>query len=138
MKIEGLDELIKDIQKTEKEIGKELKTVIKTNAAPVLARATANVPVLTGNLRRSLGLKFERAKTGKSVINIGSKKGMGLDRKGRPITQFVEHGRKKGIRGIVAPHPFLKPAIQTGYEMLRKSIEEPLLKIFDKYVGVKK
>ncbi len=132
MRIAGIDELIADMTRLNREQAKQMKAIIKKAAAPVLIKAKNDAPVATGELRRSLQLGFEKVKKqGKSVINIRSKKGRAIDSRGVPYAQFVESGRSSGNRGVVPPKPFMKPAIETFYDNVKKEIEDELLQIFN-------
>lgn len=143
MKIDGLDDLIRDLQAIEKANAKVLRTIVKDASNPVLQKAKSLAPVsksgshgrAPGELRNSLEAGFERAKINKRVINIRSKKGRAVDEKGRPYSQFIEYGRAKGKRGIVQPKPFMRPAIEQGYETAKRTIENALLEAFDR--GIK-
>lgn len=143
----GIDELIDDLKKFDKLQAKNLKAIVKQAADPVLQKAKELAPTSesgshgkpSGELKKSLQLAFEKTKKqGKKVIDVKTKKGKAVDENGRPYSQFVEYGRKKGNKGIVEPNPFMKPAIEDEYERTRKAIEEPLLKAFDTVMKDKK
>jgi len=135
IRIEGLDTLIKDLQKFGDDAMPALKTASDTAGERVLGRTRAKVPVLTGNLKLRLVLKTKALKPGDPYTSCQVTFGQGAAY-GVPLElghRLVVHGR---MYGKVEPKPFLRPAADESREevaeLVTKAMDRELERLGDK------
>lgn len=114
VKIEGLNELRVKLLRIPEAIRNEaLKSIMVNAAQPIVAAAQANAPVLTGELRASIGTLKPKIKDG--TISIQIVPGSGFFVGDQYYAGFIEFGHFLGKRGLagrkfIPPHPFMRPA----------------------------
>ncbi|WP_078431007.1 HK97-gp10 family putative phage morphogenesis protein [Alkalihalobacterium alkalinitrilicum] len=93
IKVNGLDKLQKELKRYAKEKPEGLKKIVAETAVSVEGGAIARAPVDTGNLKNSMGIRFENDGATAEVFNSAN------------YSQWVEYGSYKA-----AAQPFLYPS----------------------------
>jgi HK97 gp10 family phage protein len=120
IKIEGLSELNRKLGMIPDAIRiKALKSLMEHAAQPIVEAAKANAPVLTGELRASIGTTRPKEKDG--TISIQVQPGEGFFFGDEYYAGFIEFGHHLGKRGtlgrkFIEPKPFLRPAVDSQGE----------------------
>lgn len=113
IEVKNLKELQRQLSKLGPEFASQLRATNKTAAEPVATQAKLEVPVRTGRLKRSIGVKASRRS---AAVKAGSATRV-------PYAGAIHWGWKK--RGI-KPQPFLKSAIRKTLPTVRKTYERAL------------
>jgi len=109
IELRGADELLKGLQELEPAIAKKiLRTAMRQAATPILEEAKRRVPILTGQLRKSLKIRaIKRNNKGRIGVVISTEKGFF---KGETFYgAFLEFGTKK-----MPAKPFIRPAFEAN------------------------
>lgn len=117
VKIEGLDQVRKQLKEAKKEFVKELKKVSKEGAELVVPDAKSNAPVDTGKLQ--------------GVIRAGATtKGGFIEAKliYAPIIEYGGYGNRKST-------PFMEDAIEGNVEKLEQHLEKSIQALLDRTFG---
>lgn len=119
IKVDGLPELEAGLLALEAQVASRvLRRGLREGAKPVVEAAKSNVPVFSGALRESIGVRTAKGRRGKNaaVAFIGS---IAKDKKAIALANDQRNTRVKGIfwghivelgYGRQAPQPFLRPA----------------------------
>lgn len=106
-KLEGFDELDKALAKLDNRVQKRISLKALRAGAKIIAKqAKDNVPVNTGNLRKSIGTFAAKRKAFFKEVLIGTRSGKKRKNDGF-YGRFVELGTSKK-----RPQPFLRPAVK--------------------------
>lgn len=109
IKLEGLDEAIKEFERVSRAFGKEdkdIEAVLLEGAKMIRDEAKARAPVLTGALRKGIvAKKFRRKIPGRPAAFVG------INFRTAPHANLVEFGTVRA-----APHPFFFPAVEARKE----------------------
>ena len=120
--VTGVEKLNRELERLPYRIQKNVSAVaLRKGARLIVKAARAKVPVLSGNLKKSLGSKMERVLRGEMpVIQIGARRKI----RGAKHAHLVEfgHGGPKAAR----PYPFLEPAIRETSGAALKAIRDEL------------
>lgn len=115
LRVEGADEIIKALQKADKELQKELNDLISEAAEIVFREADSRVPIKTGKARESL--KIETGHTSKGVFYANVTVGGG----DTFYITFYELGTSRQ-----PPRPFMRPSLDKSKYRIRKHLIEGL------------
>ena len=119
--LRGADELLKGLQELEPAIAKKiLRSAMRQAAKPILDEAKRRVPVLTGELRKSLKIRaLKRNNKGRIGVVISTEKGFF---KGETFYgAFLEFGTKK-----MPAKPFIRPAFEANKARAVRIVEQAL------------
>jgi HK97 gp10 family phage protein len=100
---------------------------VRAGAKPILTAAKANVPVDTGNLKKSLGTT-KRKTEDKNIVRFSIS-----PRRGGNSDGFYGHMIEFGTSKMVA-QPFLRPAFESQDNESIKAVSEYLAKRIDKEI----
>jgi HK97 gp10 family phage protein len=100
---------------------------VRAGAKPILTAAKANVPVDTGNLKKSLGTT-KRKTEDKNIVRFSIS-----PRRGGNSDGFYGHMIEFGTSKMVA-QPFLRPAFENQDNESIKAVSEYLAKRIDKEI----
>jgi HK97 gp10 family phage protein len=122
IKIEGLEKLVKRLEKLDKAMGRRILRKVLRAGGTILLRAARNaVPVDTGTLKKSLGLRiYAKRSTGVVYAIVGPRtKFLRTFGKRRLLaskySHLTEFGRKKGKRGgVIRGRRWLERAAKTA------------------------
>lgn len=129
----GLKELQKRLKNlTSAKAKSAQRKALREQAKIVLNSMKANVPVDTGNLKKSLALKVDRDRaTGDFIAKVGPAKKTRKGSDGARViaadgwyAHFVEYGTARGQR----PQPFLRPAWDTKKKTVDADLRRELLR----------
>ena len=115
--ISGLRELEGKMRQLPEAVRAEaLKAAMEKAAAPIVAAAKANAPVLTGEVRASIGTTKPKLTAERVTIQV--QPGSGFFIGDQYYAGFLEFGHFLGRRGkpgrpFVEPKPFLRPAVDS-------------------------
>ena len=135
MKIQGLKELQRNLERLPQEIqGRALKATLTAGGQVIAKKAKTLIKnEESGALKKSLGTVFRRGRKGYAVI--GARNGFQTEYKGKKrnpanYAHLVEYGHS----GTVLAYPFLRPAIDaTGNDVLSE-MANGMTKAIDKAV----
>lgn len=142
LKVRGLIDLQDQLVALGNELGiKALAAAARKAFMPVLAAAKAMVPVDSGALRDSLKVTVKKPKGGEAVVVVGIRIGRGQGAKQASVAaaafgeaqidklpparrwHFIELGTAD-----LAPHPFLRPALDSNAQVVLDALKEELAK----------
>lgn len=142
VKIEGLKELQDKLRTLAPNVARNgLRAAVSAAAADVRNEARALAPVDTGEMRRDIQIKRERASTTFRAIYsvfVRSGKKSRLAGKGRDVQKdsyywrFVEFGTSK-----MAARPFLRPAFERTKQQAVEKIKAKLIERIEEEAGKK-
>lgn len=113
IRVDGIDNTIKDILKYTNKFEDGAKKIIDDTAKEVRKIARQKAPYLTGKTRQSISVKTIKGGLGKTVSPKRERGGHGY------IAHFHEYGTTK-----MAAHPFMTPAEEQAKGNFYKKIEE--------------
>jgi HK97 gp10 family phage protein len=141
-KIEGLDELKRDIQKGGSELKKEVKWAMSNSVNVVKNSAQVAAPYKTGTLRRSIYTDIQDSGF-KGIVGQDSNMasyGIGVEYGTRPHT--IEPVNKRALywKGALYPvrrvnhpgtaaHPFMQPALDDNIDNIKAYFDKAILNI---------
>ncbi len=127
VKTEGIDEILRKLKRLPERVQKNVVVgAVRASAKPIIKEARLLVPVRTGTLKKSIGIKKRRSKE-KNIISFSVAP---LSKKGGFYGKFVEFGTKK-----MSAHPFLRPAFEKKGEDSISSAKEYMRKRIDKEIA---
>ena len=136
MKIQGLKELQRNLEKLPQEIqGRALKTMLTAGGQVIAKKAKTLIKhEESGALKKSLGTVFRKGKKGYAVI--GARNGFQIEYKGKKrnpanYAHLVERGHSGGA---VPAYPFLRPAIDATENEVLTEMANGMTKAIDKAV----
>lgn len=124
-KINGLKELIDQIQSLPEKVQEQMeRKVLRTAAKRVLAAAQAKVPVKSGKLKNTLRIRVKVDKRKGELVAQVYAKDFHVH-----LIEFghlhIGHAPKKKIIGVVAARPYIRPAAAENAEsFIKESGEE--------------
>lgn len=142
IKLHGLAELQAQLNGLGFELGvKTLAAAARKAFKPVLEAAKAKVPVDSGELRDSLKLSVVKLKGGETGIAVGIRIGKGTGARqaavaaaafGEGQTRSLPPARRWHFIELgtadLAPHPFLRPALDSSAHAVLGALKEELVK----------
>ena len=123
----GMEEILKKLKKLPERVQKNVLTgAIRASAKPIIKEARRLVPVRSGTLKKSIGVRKRRSKDRKIIkFSIAP-----LSKKGGFYGMFVENGTSK-----MAAHPFMRPAFEKEGKNTIKAAKEYMNKRIDKEIA---
>lgn len=138
VKIDGLDELLADIEKMSNTVMPAMQAASEKGAQAVLFRARANLEFFnifgSGQLSRSMKVTGGVITPNGSFVIHYVTWGNDVRDYAMPLElgHFLRHTKKGPIIGKVAPHPFLRPAADESKRNIRKWMVEAINKEIEK------
>ena len=114
--IEGLDELLNDLQRLAGKVDEIIDDSLEETATEIIADTQLNTPVLTGNLRRSWTHSNVESNGNNKSIDLGSS---------LEYAQAVEQGHRQGS-GYVQGKFMLRDSITKNRDKLQQKINQKL------------
>lgn len=120
IRVDGADEVIRQIKKANDKITKEIRDLISKAAEIVFREADSRSPIRTGKARLSLEINVGTAKDGSFYANvtIGARLGEVVETAPFYVT-FYEYGTSRQ-----PPRPFMRPAMDKSRARVRKLLIE--------------
>ena len=123
--IKGLKELAKNSDKLSKSFARTtLRTALRNAARPVRNKARANVPVDSGDLKRSIAVNAKVDRAGEGYADVGYRKDKAF------YGGFVELGTSQQ-----PARPFLRPALEESEGDIEQAFIGALNKTIEKALG---
>ena len=128
VKMEGLDELTKALEKLAKGLHPDDVEPILNQGAKIIAEAMrGKVPVKTGALKKSIKTKKLKRLGAQPAPSIAA-----IDRKKAPHAHLVEFGH--GGPQPAPPHPFFRPAVDENENRVYKHVEDGIKTLVEKAI----
>lgn len=121
LKVEGVDEVIKALQKADAELQKELNDLVSEAAEIVFREADARVPIKSGDARDSLRIETGRNKQGLFYANVTVGGGDTF------YITFYELGTSRQ-----PPRPFMRPSLDSSRSKIRQHLIQGLKAAIDR------
>lgn len=115
LRVEGADEIIKALQKADKELQRELNDLISEAAVIVFREADSRVPIKSGAARASLKIETGHTKKGVFYANVTVGGGDTF------YITFYELGTSRQ-----PPRPFMRPSLDKSRHKIRQHLIEGL------------
>jgi HK97 gp10 family phage protein len=126
--VDGMDNLLKELNKLEAKVGKkQIKRIVRKAGGVIAKKAKKKVPVDTGNLKKSIKVKAMAQSSDDAYALVGpTRKGKHSGRH----AHLVEFGtRDKNGNQKNKPQPFLKPAVDESADEVQKVMADELKKV---------
>ena len=129
LKVDGVEDVVKALEKANEEIKKELRDLVSEAAEIVFREADARSPIgKTGRTRSSLRIEIGENKKGQFYANvvIGKKSGESTENSSFYVT-FYELGTSRQ-----PPRPFMRPSLDKSKAKIRKHLVEGLRRVIER------
>lgn len=132
----GLTELLDVVHSLPDKIqNKALRPGVEAGCRIIAKTAKQYAPVESGTLKSTIDFKVSAKGTSNVSGVVGNRSEQseykGQTRNPAHYSHLVEYGHA-GQRGPAAPHPFLRPAVDTSQEQVQAAIGEKISKFLDK------
>lgn len=140
MTISGTSDVIRELDSIKESVQRRLiERAARFALRPVVTDARKNIPVNTGTLRRSIGVKkSKRSRSGELVLSVGPRPGYAYEENGVKRNPFfygipVEYGHVTRGGSFVAPAAFLRGAYERNKDSAVLSFSVRLSALIEKY-----
>lgn len=124
LRVEGVDDVIRALEKADAETKKELRDLVSEAAEIVFREADARAPIRTGAARNTLRIKVGENKKGQFYANVVIGGGDQF------YITFYELGTSRQ-----PPRPFMRPSLDKSRAKIRKHLVEGLRRVLLKDRG---